>query len=55
MQVGVISNTMKPAHDQIHVRVDMAPEDMDRSVSMGLKDHHSMIVSLLVNYVGRQD
>lgn len=27
--VGVISNTMKPAHDQIHVRVDMAPEDMD--------------------------
>ena len=28
-QVGVISNFMKPAHDQIHVRVDMSPEDMD--------------------------
>lgn len=27
--IGVISNTMKPAHDQVHVRVDMAPEDMD--------------------------
>jgi len=27
--VGVISNFMKPAHDQIHVRVDMSPEDMD--------------------------
>ena len=27
--VGVISNLMKPAHDQIHVRVDMSPEDMD--------------------------
>ena len=29
LQVGVISNFMKPAHDQIHVRVDMSPEDMD--------------------------
>ena len=28
-QVGVISNFMKPAHDQIQVRVDMSPEDMD--------------------------
>ena len=27
--MGVISNFMKPAHDQIHVRVDMSPEDMD--------------------------
>jgi len=27
--VGVISNVMKPAYDQIHVRVDMSPEDMD--------------------------
>merc|ERR1719431_613440 len=27
--VGVISTAMKPAHDQIHVRVDMSPEDMD--------------------------
>ena len=27
--VGVISNLMKPAHDQIHVRVDMSSEDMD--------------------------
>jgi len=27
--VGVIANSMKPAHDQIHVRVDMSPEDMD--------------------------
>lgn len=27
--VGVISNLMKPAHDQIHVKVDMSPEDMD--------------------------
>ena len=27
--VGVISNLMKPSHDQIHIRVDMSPEDMD--------------------------
>ena len=27
--VGVISTTMKPAHDQVHIRVDMGPEDMD--------------------------
>ena len=27
--VGVISNIMKPNHDQIHIRVDMSPEDMD--------------------------
>merc|ERR1712098_388070 len=27
--VGVISNIMKPSHDQIHIRVDMSPEDMD--------------------------
>merc|ERR1719315_20299 len=27
--VGVISTAMKPAHDQVHVRVDMSPEDMD--------------------------
>jgi len=27
--VGVISNFMKPVHDQVHVRVDMSPEDMD--------------------------
>merc|ERR1719284_1094274 len=27
--VGVISNLMKPSHDQIHIRVDMNPEDMD--------------------------
>jgi len=27
--VGVISNVLKPAHDQVHIRVDMSPEDMD--------------------------
>jgi len=27
--VGVVSNIMKPAHDQVHVRVDLSPEDMD--------------------------
>merc|ERR1719397_1435097 len=27
--VGVISNIMKPSNDQIHIRVDMSPEDMD--------------------------
>merc|ERR1719315_61468 len=27
--VGVISNVMKPAYDQVHIRVDLSPEDMD--------------------------
>jgi len=27
--VGVISNIMKPSNDQIHIRVDMSPEEMD--------------------------
>jgi len=27
--VGVISNVLKPAYDQVHIRVDMSPEDMD--------------------------
>lgn len=27
--VGVISNWMKPAYDQVHIRVDMSPDDMD--------------------------
>merc|ERR1719431_1516608 len=27
--VGVVSNIMKPSNDQIHIRVDMSPEDMD--------------------------
>merc|ERR1719189_2054621 len=27
--VGVVSNLMKPSNDQIHIRVDMSPEDMD--------------------------
>ena len=27
--VGVISNMLKPAHDQVHIRVNICPEDMD--------------------------
>jgi len=27
--VGVVANLMKPAHDQVHVRVELSPEDMD--------------------------
>ena len=30
--VGVISNMMKPSNDQIHIRVDMGPEDMDNFI-----------------------
>ena len=30
--VGVISNIMKPSNDQIHIRVDMGPEDMDNFI-----------------------
>ena len=27
--VRVISNVLKPARDQVHIRVDICPEDMD--------------------------
>jgi len=30
--VGVIANSLKPAHDQLHVRVDMSAEDMDNFI-----------------------
>ncbi|XP_023321424.1 coiled-coil domain-containing protein 47 [Eurytemora carolleeae] len=30
--VGVIANALKPAHDQLHIRVDMGQEDMDNFI-----------------------
>jgi len=30
--VGVIANTLKPAYDQLHIRVDMSYEDMDNFI-----------------------
>jgi len=30
--VGVIANALKPAHDQLQIRVDMSPEDMDNFI-----------------------
>jgi len=30
--VGVIANALKPAHDQLQIRVDMNPEDMDNFI-----------------------